>query len=503
MAHEKNKAGKFYVTTPIYYINYNPSVGSAYTTIAADILARWHRLMGRKVFFLTGLDENSSKTVQAAKDAGISNIQSYADGMAVKWQEAWRILNISNDGFIRTTAERHKKAVNDFFLKVFEKGDIYKGKYEGFYCEGCEAFVKESDLLKGECPVHKKPPKKIVEENYFFRLSKYQNKLLDYIERNTGFVQPETKRNEIMNFIRGGLEDISVSRPNLVWGIPLPIDKKHHYWVWFDALVNYISGAPKEFWPADVHLIGKDILRFHCAIWPAMLMSAGYELPKAIFAHGFFTVNGQKMSKSLGNAIDPVHISKKYSVDALRYYLMRDIPFGGDGDYSEEALVARINGELVSDLGNLVYRVLTLAERFEGEIKGNRETTVSRASSKARGKPELEAALNLAKIKKHMEKYELHLALDGIMNFVRACNKYINDRKVWTLKGVEMGNALYNLLESLRIIAILTHPFMPSTAEKINEQLGVKAGLLNDCKFGAWKTKPRKGAMLFRKIEQK
>jgi methionyl-tRNA synthetase len=477
---------KFYITTPIYYINYTPSVGSAYTTIVADAIARWHRLKGEEVFYLTGLDENSVKTVQAAKDRGIRDLQRYADGMAREWKNAWRVLNISNDDFIRTTEKRHERVVNEFFMKVFKKGDIYKGEYKGLYCEGCEAFLTESDLVNGKCPMHKKPPKALSEENYFFRLSKYQDRLIKHIENNPEFVQPKTKRNEILNFIKGGLKDVSISRPGLEWGIILPIDKDQRFWVWFDALLNYVSGAPNKYWPADLHVIGKDILRFHCALWPAMLLSAGYNLPKSVFAHGFFTVKGEKMSKSLGNVIDPVELAKRYPVDGIRYFLVREIPFGEDGDFSEEALKARINGELVADLGNLVSRVLTLAEKHGGPF---------------RGKPELEKELDFKGIEKMFDALELHHTLDGVWSFVRACNKYINDKEPWKLEGEKLSTVLYNLLEGVRVISILISPFMPETSERICKQLWVKPGTFKDLRFGAFKGKPRKGEHLFRKVD--
>ncbi|MDP1694640.1 MAG: methionine--tRNA ligase, partial [Candidatus Woesearchaeota archaeon] len=350
---------KFYITTPIYYVNDIASIGHAYTTIAADVLARWHRLLGDDVFFLAGLDENSQKTITAAKKLGVKDIKAYTDTMAKKWQQTWKTLEISNDDFIRTTEERHKKVVEEFFMKVMSKGDIYKGNYEGLYCEGCEDFVKETDLVQGKCQYHKTEPKKISEENYFFKLSKYQKQVLTHIQKNPEFVGPTSRRNEVISFIEQGLKDISISRPITDWGIPLPIDKEHVFWVWFDALINYISATPK-YWPAQVQLMGKDIIKFHCIIFPAMLLSAGYKLPERLFAHGFLTRDGQKMSKSLGNVVDPLQIAKDYGVDTLRYYLLREIPFGQDGDFSETALKARLNNELNTDIGNLVSRVLTL-----------------------------------------------------------------------------------------------------------------------------------------------
>ncbi len=478
------KGEKFFITTPIYYVNDVPHIGHAYTTIIADILARWHRLAGRRSFFLTGLDENSVNTIRGAKKAGMADIKKYTDVMAGKWIATWKALGIENDDFIRTTEERHRKFVRQFFLKVNEKGDIYKGRYSGLYCDACEAFLSEGDLIEGKCPFHKAEPKRIEEENYFFRLSKYADKVLEHIEKNPDFIQPESRRNEVTSFIRSGVKDISISRPRTDWGIELPIDSGHIIWVWFDALVNYISACPEN-WPAEIHLIGKDILRFHTVIWGSMLMAAGYELPKTVFAHGFFTVNGQKMSKTLGNVTDPVAISAKYGTDAIRYYLAREIPFGEDGDFSEDVLKKRINGELLSDLGNLVNRVITIAVKFEGKIEGQAE---------------LEKYLDFKRIEGHMGKLEIHHALDAIWNFIRQCNRYVNDKQPWKLEGKELSNALYNLLESLRIISILIYPFMPNTAERICGQLDVKPGTFGDIKFKKFGGKPRKGELLFRYV---
>lgn len=479
---------KFYVTTPIYYVNDVASIGHAYTTIAADVLARWHRLMGNNVFFLTGLDENSQKTVAAAKKLGVKDIKKYTDDMAKKWQHVWKVLEISNDGFIRTSEERHKKVVDTFFMKVHAKGDVYKGKYEGLYCNGCEDFVKETDLIQGKCPYHKTQPKKISEENYFFKLSKYEKQLLDYITKNPHFVEPEARRNEVVSFIKQGLKDISISRPDVEWGIPLPIDKKHSFWVWFDALLNYISGAPK-YWPADLCLMGKDIIKFHCIIFPAMLMSAEYKIPRQMFAHGFLTVNGQKMSKSLGNAIDPLALSERYGVDTLRYFLMREIPFGQDGDFSEEALKQRLNNELNNDLGNLVSRVLTLAEKNFKEIKKTPVDTT------------LSAKFDLQKITALVDKLELHNALAEIWHFVNEANKYVNEQKPWESKGETLAQQIYTLLEALRIISIVVSPFIPGTAERINNQLHIKPGTFKDCTFGVVSSYTiKKGENLFSKV---
>ncbi len=487
---------KFYVTTPIYYVNDVPHIGTAYTTIAADVLARWHRLQGDQVFFLTGLDENSQKTVKAAKDKlgialGRESIQRYTDTMAEKWKKIWAQLHISYDGFIRTTSQEHVKVVNEFFKKVYDKGDIYKGEYKGLYCESCEAFCLEKDLNDGKCPFHLTPPKMISEENYFFRLSKYQDAILEHIEKNQKFIQPTSRRNEVIRFLKDeGAKDISISRPITEWGIPLPIDQQQTFWVWFDALVNYISGAP-DYWPASLHLLGKDILRFHCIIWPGMLLSAGYPLPERLFAHGFLTVNGQKMSKSLGNAIDPIYLGKVYGVDVLRYFLMREVPFGQDGDFNETALKARLNNELADDLGNLVSRTLAMVEQyFGGKIP---EADVD---------GELVEKLDLAKIQKFMDKLELHHALEEIWNFIHAVNSYINDNKPWDNEK-RRAQILYTTLEAIRIIAILISPFMPETAERITERLNIRSGDVSEIEFGLLPSgrKVNKGKNLFTKIE--
>jgi len=465
------KRKKFFVTTPIFYINSVPSVGSAYPTVLADVLARFHRLFGHDVFFLTGLDENSVKTLQAAKEIGKKTrdeIKKYADDMALKWIKVWKLLNISNDDFIRTTEDRHKKNVERFFMRVFKNGDIYKGKYRGLYCEGCEAFLKESDLENGKCPLHKKEPKWIVEDNYFFRLSKYQDKILDYIEKNPDFIKPETRRNEIISFIKQGLEDISISRPDIGWGIKLPIDETQIFWVWFDALINYLVN--EKYWPADVHIIGKDIIRFHCIIWPGMLMSAGYELPKKVFAHGFFTVDGQKMSKSLGNVIDPVYISKKYSADALRYFLVREIPTGEDGDFSEELLKKRKNDELIANYGNLFYRITSFIEKNFDTVPepgdfGEEEKNLIKKAEKT-----------IQDIEKLVLEVKLREALLKIMDLSAETNKYFQEKRPWELikyKKEEVATVLYVAINILRILSVLLYPYIPKTADRALSNIGV------------------------------
>jgi len=465
---------KFYLTTPVYYINDVPHIGHAYTTIVADVLARWHRLKGNDVFFLTGLDENSVKTVQAAKERGFEDVQKYADKMAENWKEVWRVLNISNDGFIRTTEERHKKAVKDFFMKVYEKGDIYKGEYEGLYCEGCEAFYTASDLVEGKCPLHKTVPKLVKEENYFFKLSKYQDKILKYIE-SPSIIQPSSRRSEVIIFIKAGLRDTSVSRPSPGWGIQVPVDPNSVIWVWFDALLNYISGADEKYWPADLQIVGKDILRFHCIIWPGMLLSAGYKLPKKFLVHGFLTVNGQKISKSLGNTIDPVYLAKKYSSDAVRYFLIRDIPLGEDGDFSEEVLITRLNDELADILGNLVHRVLTfIYSKFNGEVP--------KPSELNKQDREVISLIESApsSIGKHIEELNLGTGLREIIKLAKFGNKYFNDSEPWrTIKDdpERCATTLYVCSQLMRSLAIMLIPYLPSTSEKIWNSLNLSGSV--------------------------
>ncbi|MBU5537676.1 MAG: methionine--tRNA ligase [Candidatus Aenigmarchaeota archaeon] len=482
---------KFYITTPIYYVNDVPHIGHAYTTIAADVIARWHRLKGEDVFFLTGTDEHGEKIQQAAEKAG-KEPKKFCDEIAKKFKDAWKILNISYNHFIRTTDKYHVKAVINALQTLYKNGYIYKGKYQGLYCVGCEKYLTESELIDGKCPLHLKEPQFLSEDSYFFTLSKFHTVLLNKIEKDEIVIKPEARKNEIISFLQNNkLEDISISRSKVKWGIKLPWDESHTCYVWIDAFLNYVTGIGwpnkkfERYWPADLHLIGKDILRVHATIWPAELLAVGLKVPKQIFAHGYFTIKGQKMSKSLGNVVDPVELSKKYSVDAVRYFLIREFPFGEDGDFSEEALINRINGELVADLGNLIYRVLTLAERYKGRIKG---------------KPELDKILDISLIDKHMENLELQDALGAIWEFVRNTNKYINEKQVWKLEGEELSNALYNLLEACRIISILISPFLPETSEKINKQLGIKAGKLKDCKFRKFTGRIKKGEYLFKKV---
>ncbi len=459
---------KFFVTTPIYYINDIPHIGHAYATIAADILARYHREIGDNTFFLAGLDENSQKTVLAAEKAG-KKVKDYTDDLARIWQETWKNLDISNDDFIRTTEERHKKVVLEFFRKIEANGDIYKGTYTGLYCVGHEAFLKEEDLTSyGLCPDHKTRPEKLAEENYFFKLSKYQPQILEFFEKNPKFIEPPERYNEIYNFVKAGLQDISITRSTQKWGIPAPNDPSHVIYVWFDALINYLSANPKR-WPADLHIIGKDILRFHAVIWPAMLLSAGYPLPKKIFAHGFFTINGEKISKSLGNAIDPSTLPKNYGNDGLRYFLFKEFPFGNDGDFSLERLQEVYNSDLANGLGNLVARVAKLAEVLDLSGLSKPQKTL------------LDSQFRI-----HLEKLEFLEALHYIWDKIRATDKKLEETKPWELIKNEPGKAaaiVENLVRQIIEIQELLIPFLPETSKKIAEQFTAEKILTQESLF--------------------
>ncbi len=455
----------FYVSTPIYYVNDKPHIGHAYSTIAADILARYHRLLGEEVFFLTGTDENSQKNIDAAKKAGEEDIQAYLDRMSGVWQSTWKTLGLTNDDFIRTTQERHKMGVEKFWGAAAERGDIYEGRYEGLYCVGCEEYKKEDDLVDGLCPMHKKAPEKLSEKNYFFKLTNYREALLKHIDDHPDFIQPMSRRNEVRSYVDKFMTDTSISRETVKWGISVPNDESQRIYVWFDALINYLTGVGygtdegrfQKFWPANLHIVGKDIIKFHCALWPAMLMSAGLPLPERVFAHGFFTIDGEKISKSLGNAIDPVELAQDFGVDAVRYFLMREISFGEDGDFSRSRLEQRYDGELASELGNLVNRVLVMANKYG----------VGAIAEKA---PVLPSEYHQAMID-----IRLHDALQEAFRMVREANQYIDQQAPWKLakegKQEEVAAVLTKLLEMITQIAGMLVPFMPTTADKINEQL--------------------------------
>ena len=440
---------KFYLTSSIAYTNALPHLGYALELVQADVLARYHRLTDNDVFFLTGTDEHGAKIVRAAKEAG-KTPQKFTDEISQKYKELTKALNLSNDDFIRTTDQkRHWPGVQKVWLAIKEKGDLYKKKYKGLYCVGCEAFVKEKDLVGGKCPIHEQKPEIIEEENYFFRLSKYATAVKEKITNGEIKIIPEGRKNEIISFINQGVEDISCSRSrtNLKWGIPVPDDDSQTIYVWFEALINYLF--PKKYWPADVQCLGKDIFRFHALWWPAMLLSLGMDLPKTILVHGFINSAGQKMSKSLGNVVDPFELVKKYGADAVRFFLLREIPSTEDGDFTEEKFVERYNGDLASGLGNLVARVVTLAQKFE--VKNFKDF-----------------AIDFSIPKNFWEEFNFGAYLRTVWGFIGVCDKYIEDNRLWEgnkNQGVE------SLLYAIDKIAELLRPFLPETSEKILKQL--------------------------------
>ncbi len=476
---EKN----FYVTTPIYYVNDVPHLGHAYTTVAADVIARYNRQKGVKTFFLTGTDEHGLKIQKAAEEKGLLP-KELADKTHLAFKKLWEVLNISYDRFIRTTDEDHIKAVMHIFQKCYENGDIYLSKYEGWYCVGCEEFKTETEIkeLDYMCPIHKRKCEKIEEESYFFRLSKYTDKLLKLYEERPDFIKPDFRRNEVISFVKQGLKDLSVSRKRdrVKWGIPVPFDPNHTIYVWFDALTNYLTavGYPdtdsemfQTFWPADYHIVGKDILRFHAVYWPAFLMSAGLDIPETVFAHGWWTVEGHKMSKSLGNVVDPFEAAKEYGVDELRYFLLREVPFGLDGDFSKKAVIGRINADLANDLGNLFSRSLTMINKFKsGKIEACGEYTDLEKEYK-----EL-FLYTVENFDKHLENLEYSKALELVWEFIDFLNKYIVKTEPWRLnkeKNPYLNTVLYVLADGLRAITWMLKPFMPNKMEKAQKMLGL------------------------------
>jgi methionyl-tRNA synthetase len=501
---------RFYVTTPIYYVNDVPHMGHAYTTIAADVLCRWRRLFGDDVHFLTGTDEHGLKIQRTAEAEGVTPLE-WADRTAVGFVDAWRELQITNTDFIRTSEPRHYAAVQQFLQRVYDNGFIEKGIYEGLYCVPCEAYYTEAEAIDGNCPIHDRPVEFVREENYFFKLSAFEQRLLDYYAANPQAVQPDARRNEVIGFIKQGLEDFSMSRTSISWGIPIPWDSAHVTYVWFDALFNYCTavgyGVDDErfanWWPADYHLIGKDILRFHAVYWPAMLMAGGLEPPKCVFAHGWLLVGGEKMSKTKANQILPGDLIPEFGVDGYRYHFMADQRFGPDGDFSYEAMVARYNADLANNFGNLANRVLNMAVNYCGGV-----VPVGRANGPLRTQSEVA----FASIDTAFARLDFAGGLSAVWDLIRATNAFIEDRAPWALHkagdAVATAEVIGDCLEVLRIVALLASPVIPNASVGLWQRLGLsgvpEAQRLPDA--AAWGLLPagnelHKGTPLFPRIE--
>ena len=470
----------FYITTPIYYPSAKLHIGHAYCTTVADAIARFKRLAGYDVFFLTGSDEHGQKIQQAAEKEGVTP-QAYVDRIVAGFQELWQLLGISYDDFIRTSEERHHELVQNIFQQIYDQGDIYKGEYKGLYCTPCESYWTELQLDEnGNCPDCHRPVQEVSEEAYFFRMSKYADRVLAYIKEHPDFIQPVSRRNEMISFIEQGLEDLCVSRTSFDWGIPVPFDPKHVVYVWFDALTNYLTPIGymhdketfRKYWPCDVHLVGKEIVRFHTIIWGCMLMALGLALPKKVYGHGWLIVDGAKMSKSVGNVVDPIALIEEFGADAIRYFLLREITLGQDGNISRDALINRINSDLANDLGNLLHRTLSMAKKYRAGVivKGTGETAFDASLEEM-------AAETVKMYTAQMEAMELSPAIRTVWAFIARTNKYIDETAPWTLakdeaKAGQLDSVLYHLVEALHITSILIAPFMPVTARRIHAQLG-------------------------------
>jgi len=467
---------RFYVTTPIYYVNDVPHIGHAYTTVAGDVLTRWRRLWGDEVFYLTGTDEHGLKVQRAAEAKGVSPLE-LVDQTAGHFRETWDGLDIAYDDFIRTTEPRHHEAVKQFLQKIYDAGDIELGTYEGLYCVSCEAYYSEDELVDGNlCPIHMRPVEHVVEENYFFKLSRYEDRLLEHYAAHPEAVQPETRLNEVLGFIRGGLQDFSMSRTSINWGVPLPWDTKHVAYVWADALFNYCTAVGyatdearfAKWWPADYHLVGKDILRFHAVYWPAMLMSAGLEPPRCVFAHGWLLVGGEKMSKTRLNQIAPADLVADFGIDGFRYHFMADQRFGPDGDFSYEAMLQRYNADLANNFGNLANRVLNMAVNYCGGVV---------PSARADGPLKAAATDAFDGIAEAMRRLDFAGGFASVWDLIRATNGYIEDSKPWELNkqgdADAVGAVLGDCLESLRIVALLSSPVIPNAAAELWRRLGL------------------------------
>jgi methionyl-tRNA synthetase len=506
---------KFYLTTPIYYPSANFHIGHCYTTIIADAIARYKRLNGYDVFFLTGTDEHGQKIEKKAIEAGVSP-KEYVDKIVDNAKDLWKSLDISYDKFIRTTDSEHVACVQKIFEKLYQQGDIYKGEYKGLYCTPCESFWTETQLKDGKCPDCGRDVHEVKEEAYFFKLSKYQDRLVDYIESHPEFIQPVSRKNEMINnFIKPGLEDLCVSRTSFKWGIPVTFDDKHIVYVWIDALSNYISALGylsqddskfKRYWPADLHIVGKEIVRFHTIIWPIMLMALGLELPKKVFGHGWLVIDGGKISKSSGNYQDPREYIAMYGIDAVRYFVLREVPFGNDGNFSVDAMVTRANADLANVLGNLVNRTIGMINKyFDGVVTNTR-------CSEELDNDLIKVALSLRdKVDKDMDKLEVSSALEHIFDLFRACNKYIDETMPWILAKEEnkkdrLSTVLYNLVESIRIGTVFLSPFIPSASERIFKQLNTDIkDMFSVNEFGGYVSGTKVGIAdpIFQRIEVK